>query len=59
MYERSVEKELLSSSTGGIMSLSPRKKAVARGLKSAGSALGVDEIDSECHTADGDHNMDT
>ena len=55
MYEKSDGKELNSASA---MSLSPRKKVVARGLNSACSSHGGDEMDSECRTADGDHNME-
>ena len=55
MYDQTAEKELLS---GSGMNYSPHKNAAGLGLKSACSALGGDEIDSECHTADGDHHMD-
>lgn len=52
MYEKAVDKEVL---TQGVLSMSNHKKAVARELKSTGSVLGGDEIDSECRTEDDDH----
>ena len=55
MYEKAVDNEMLSASGKG---LTPRKNAAARGLKSVGSALGGDEINSECRTEDDDHHMD-
>jgi len=53
MYELK-DAELLSS---GIMGTTPHKHlsaSVGNMLKSAGSALGGDEIDSECRTEDGE-----
>ena len=55
MYEKSDGKELNSA---GAMNLSPRKKVVTRGLNSACGSHGGDSMDSECRTADGDHNME-
>ena len=55
MYERAVDKEVL---TTGVLGMTTHKQVVARGLKSTGSALGGDEIDSECRTQDDDHQTD-
>ena len=58
MYE-SADAEALSNS---VMGTTPHKQlTISNGkmLKSTGSALGGDEIDSECRTEDGELHTDT
>ena len=54
--ENVVEKDLLK---GGVLGMTIHKKSIAKALKSTGSVLGVDEIDSECRTQDEDHHADS